>query len=316
MGTHSSGPPASPRRGAGLRAAEEACAALAGALVLDGVVDDAQVAALRRFLAACPEPVVAPQGLTASYWSPVEAVLREPRGPMEQLAGWLLRRGDVAAAVGDVTGVEWWWQDVDHCDRPKIYHTDHNVWLEDGATCRRYPAWASVLYLTDEGGPTAVFTKDGALAVMPRIGRYLLFPGELLHGVLHALEDWPFERVTLLLNWWRGPRPPGLCEPMLPLAAPRLVLPGFGAGSATGSDDTAALGNFSAEPVGVPAKGACCAPSLPQLEMPTVRRLGVDFALHAEEWSRQRLPRVLHADALSAPFYVTIHYDSPVTLLP
>ena len=48
----------------------------------------------------------------------------------------------------------------------------------------RFPHWSSVLYLCQEGGPTVVFHNDEVVSVQPWIGRYLLFPGDRVHGVL------------------------------------------------------------------------------------------------------------------------------------
>ena len=61
-------------------------------------------------------------------------------------------------------GVEWWSQQRDSMD-PKEYHMDTAItWCRDNgwpdellSNCHFYPAIGSVVYLTDEGGPTGDF---------------------------------------------------------------------------------------------------------------------------------------------------------------
>jgi hypothetical protein len=97
-----------------------------------------------------------------------------------------------------------------------------------------HPLVSSVLYLTDEGGPTAVFdqtlesagsTHAGEEAVAsvpvpaaaaqvavcaPARNRLLLFDGRLLHAVLHRPGGRAAGlRRTLLINWW-AKQPPGV----------------------------------------------------------------------------------------------------------
>ena len=73
------------------------------------------------------------------------------------------------------------------------------------------PDLASILYLSDAGGPTVILdatplrrsAPDAGIAVQPRRGRFGMFPGTLLHGVLPGRPSrWP--RVTMLVNWWRS----------------------------------------------------------------------------------------------------------------
>mmetsp|Transcript_21252 Transcript_21252/g.59351 ORF Transcript_21252/g.59351 Transcript_21252/m.59351 type:complete len:294 (-) Transcript_21252:34-915(-) len=258
------------------------------------VVDATFAARLEAFVATCPVPVVMPQALTASYWASAESALSCPANPVEALVGALLRRADVIAVVGEVEGAEWWWQDVDQDDPPKVFHTDSNVWVKECGSSTQHPTWASVLYLSDDGGPTAVFDGDVAVAVMPQLGRYLLFPGDRLHGVLHSLSDERYERLTLLINWWRR-KPPGLSD------APHVA--------------------EKDEPLGTTLPEIVCArpdpPSgfgLPSLMALSATPLHIHFAAHFEDWSTQRLPSNLRTAALAPPGWVAASYASPVLL--
>ena len=60
------------------------------------------------------------QAFTASYWTST-ALLMAPRNPVEHLIQRLLDNPEMAAVVGPVAGCEWWWQDTDHTDPPKVH---------------------------------------------------------------------------------------------------------------------------------------------------------------------------------------------------
>ena len=135
----------------------------------------------------------------------------------------------------EVTGAEWW---VQHrrANTPQHFHFDtdmgrHSLGSSSTSTNNdsseksifRCPSLSSVLYLTESGGPTVVLGQrptmskwSGNLALLPeeatecdimfpRRNRYMLFRGDLLHGVLpcNELEM----RTTLLVNWWCGKKP-------------------------------------------------------------------------------------------------------------
>lgn len=146
-----------------------------------------------------------------------------------------------------------------HCHTDRL-HTDKCAALQsvdigtDGEVCatEAHPIVSSVLYLTDEGGPTVVFDQTlerssdstaaesvaeawpeapaQALVCAPAKNRMLLFDGRLLHGVLHRPGGPAASlRRTLLINWWAH-RPPGVAD------APREFARGRPAGvGATGS---------------------------------------------------------------------------------
>ncbi|CAK9063420.1 Uncharacterized protein SCF082_LOCUS32848, partial [Durusdinium trenchii] len=162
---------------------------MAGACLVENLIDEEAAESLRAFLGTCPIPVAAPDALTASYWATFEA----PTNPVEQLIAVLRRAPALDAVLRHSVGAEWWWQDTDETDPPKVFHTDCNLCFRDGAAERSYPDWSSVLYLTDTGGATAIFHREEVLASWPRTGRYLLFPGSHLHCVLFPEERQHFE---------------------------------------------------------------------------------------------------------------------------
>jgi hypothetical protein len=120
------------------------------------------------------------------------------------------------------------------------FHTDKCAALQpaeiaadsEARVVEAHPLVSSVLYLTGEGGPTAVFDQllescdCGTLArptvpaqvlvSAPSSNRLLLFDGRLLHGVLHR-PNGPAAglRRTLLINWWEE-RPRGAATPSGP----------------------------------------------------------------------------------------------------
>ena len=127
-------------------------------------------------------------------------------------------------------GAEWWIQDVARDEPPKTFHTDCDLVMRGGASRGEdtedaerstdvvHPAVASVLYVSDAGGPTAVFgqrkvitkKKKNALirdddaatttaltprypsevaVVYPRRNTLLLFEGDRYHAVMHPRSE-------------------------------------------------------------------------------------------------------------------------------
>ncbi|CAE7396124.1 unnamed protein product [Symbiodinium microadriaticum] len=127
------------------------------ASVLESLVAPETVRVLRDFLAGCPTPVAAEGVLTASYWTPLDA---PPQNTVDALIADLFCHPSISAVVGPAIGAEWWWQDVDETDPPKVYHKDCNIFLEHDEATKLFPDWSSVLYLTDIGGATAMFEND------------------------------------------------------------------------------------------------------------------------------------------------------------
>lgn len=104
-------------------------------------------------------------------------------------------------------GAEWWFR-ATTTDTGFPFHFDRDEGIRDSIVS---PDLASILYLSNAGGPTVIVdatpsrtaAPKAGIAVFPRPGRFGMFPGELLHGVLPTRPGrWP--RVTMLVNWWRS----------------------------------------------------------------------------------------------------------------
>jgi len=104
-------------------------------------------------------------------------------------------------------GAEWWLR-ATTTDTGFPFHFDRDEGVRSSIVS---PELASILYLSNAGGPTVILdatpsrrsAPTAGIAVHPRPGRFGVFPGTLLHGVLPGPPGrWP--RVTMLVNWWRS----------------------------------------------------------------------------------------------------------------
>ncbi|MDQ3340551.1 MAG: hypothetical protein M4D80_35785 [Myxococcota bacterium] len=104
-------------------------------------------------------------------------------------------------------GAEWWFR-ATTTDTGFPFHFDRDEGIRSSIVS---PGLASILYLSNAGGPTVILDATpsrvaaprAGIAVHPRPGRFGMFPGTLLHGVLPGRPGrWP--RVTMLVNWWRS----------------------------------------------------------------------------------------------------------------
>ena len=146
-----------------------------------------------------------------TYWYRLDA---PPRLLFEQVIQHLrsfVPRGD------EFVGAEWWLR-ATTTDTGFPFHFDRDEGIRGSIVS---PDLASILYLSSAGGPTVIIDATPAriaapragIAVSPRPGRFAMFPGALLHGVLPAPPGrWP--RVTMLVNWWRSV-PRMECAPQL-----------------------------------------------------------------------------------------------------
>ena len=115
-------------------------------------------------------------------------------------------------------GAEWWVR-ATTTDTGFPFHFDRDEGIRSSIVS---PGVASILYLSNAGGPTVILdatpsrksAPSAGIAVHPRPGRFGMFPGTLLHGVLPGRPGrWP--RVTMLVNWWRSvPRMECAPEPL------------------------------------------------------------------------------------------------------
>ncbi|MEO8702065.1 MAG: hypothetical protein ABI867_18625 [Kofleriaceae bacterium] len=106
----------------------------------------------------------------------------------------------------EFVGAEWWFR-ATTTDTGFPFHFDRDEGIRGSIVS---PDLASILYLSNAGGPTVILdatpsrrtAPSAGVAVYPRPGRFGMFPGSLLHGVLPGPPGrWP--RVTMLVNWWR-----------------------------------------------------------------------------------------------------------------
>jgi len=141
------------------------------AWVAEGTVDLLQVDTLKAFIEECPYPPAPPDVLTEEYWVSAEDAQSQPQNPVEELVGQLLQRSDLRDIMGkDVAGANWSWHDYLDTDDPKVYHTDCNRRLVNSETVETNPQWSSVVYLTDEGGSTAIWRGSEFVANFARCG--------------------------------------------------------------------------------------------------------------------------------------------------
>lgn len=151
----------------------------------------------------------------------------EPRCALEQLARRIcdFHTAKLELEPGMLRGVEWWSQVRQpgrnaaigfHWDKDEKLHTRDGLFV--------FPALATVTYLSDVGGPTAVLDQrissyggledsdniaQGCLC-WPSVGRHLVFDGRLLHGVAAADSHTNDTRYTFLVNIWIGHQPTGV----------------------------------------------------------------------------------------------------------
>ncbi len=133
-----------------------------------------------------------------THWYPLDAPARHV---FEQVIQHLRR-----FVPPGFVGAEWWFRATTP-DTEFPFHFDRDEAIRRSIVS---PGLATILYLSSSGGPTVILDATPArvtaptagLAVHPRPGRFAMFPGALLHGVLPGLPSrWP--RITLLVNWWQ-----------------------------------------------------------------------------------------------------------------
>ncbi len=127
-------------------------------------------------------------------------------------------------------GYEYWVQRIDPKQTPS-FHYDKDEAKSSHENIFIFPNVSSIFYFEDEGQPTLVWNQtcpDGKMIVpripetgmfaYPKRNKYVLFPGNLAHGVLpgNIFEAFPYSktRSTLLVNFWfYKPAPPNIVNP-------------------------------------------------------------------------------------------------------
>jgi hypothetical protein len=143
--------------------------------------------------------VIASMPFRGTIWYPLD---RPPRTVFEQAIHHLRA---LTPGAKDAIAAEWWIRAAPS-ESGHRFHFDRDEALLDVLVT---PEASSILYLSDTGGPTIVTDTRArapaaprrAVAVSPHLGRYVVFPGDLYHGVLPGSPSrWP--RVVMLMNWW------------------------------------------------------------------------------------------------------------------
>lgn len=170
-----------------------------------------------------------------THWYPLDAPARLLFEQVIQHLKTLVPNGR------EYVGAEWWFR-ATTTDTGFPFHFDRDEGVRREVIS---PDLASILYLGNAGGPTVIVdatpsrrtAPSAAVAVHPRLGRFVMFPGTLLHGVLPGPPSrWP--RVTMLVNWWRTvPR-------MEPAPEDRECTPASASFVATGRTKPVALASF------------------------------------------------------------------------
>lgn len=151
-----------------------------------------------------------------TFWYPLD---QQPRNVFESVITHLR---PLAAPSSLVIGVEWWFSVLRINSSPQWLlpcHFDRNDLGEKDPEKKTYPEKGSVLFLnavpygelvvTDQ-----IWTKQGIEPkqpkemrfIRPRMNRYVVFPGQLYHGVIgrmwRPIEHQRILRVALAVNWW------------------------------------------------------------------------------------------------------------------
>jgi hypothetical protein len=182
------------------------------ALIVDNAISIGLFDQLRHLLCHDVEPRDAQYGIGShthdTFWyelsTPPKLVVEVA---IQQMRAYL---PDMHAVIG----AEWWLLSVD-ARKGLPWHFD--VDLERARQSKwAHPLISSVLYLTEEGGPTVVAEQRAddqgervpehpsrCYVFTPKLNRFSAFSGDLWHGVAAASTNRSTVRRTLLVNWWR-----------------------------------------------------------------------------------------------------------------
>lgn len=138
-----------------------------------------------------------------------------PRTTVEELIANVIAPVALGSDLIQFAGADWWVQPRT-AENAKFYHSDtdtHNCHATGESDCHGADV-STVFYLDSAGGPTVLFNQSfGPNGLRPRIpnqlglceprvGRLLVFRGDLYHGVLK--RPGTARRLTLLTNFWRS----------------------------------------------------------------------------------------------------------------
>ncbi len=188
--------------------------------------DDALPSPLFQGVLRAMERIGAKADYWRTFWYPLAT---EPRNQVEAIARTLQSRVPEGERIA---GVEWWLGRMNTRDVPLDFHHDRDLSLFEQTGRLAHPKWSSVLYLNEVTGGSLVVTDQRLLrrgeelrlsppeagssdVVRPAANRFVVFPGNLFHGVLDADDAVPHGtlagkaewRLSVVLNWWtRKPR--------------------------------------------------------------------------------------------------------------
>jgi hypothetical protein len=183
----------------------------------EAVLTDSWVDRLRAAIRRCPDP-------SETNWYP----LGKPAETFfEQVVQCLF---GIARPGPAIVGAEWWMRQQ-AADSGFFLHFDRDESIRNTVVS---PTMSSVLYLSDEGGPTLILDlapeepgpPSGGVRVWPRRGRYMTFPGRLAHGAKRGTPA-TSPRIVFLVNFWAA-LPDVARQPLratLRAAAPALAPP-------------------------------------------------------------------------------------------
>jgi len=182
--------------------------------VLAGEMFDDLASDVQNFIStfdAGYQPPSVPGSLSSgTFWMPSERIYA-PLNAVEQFVAAMSYSpfwGRFGISSQAFLGAEWWLQDVAKEEEPKVFHTDCDTISPEGCECEMtlfaHPILASVFYLDNVGGATALFGQTRkhereiprlhprvpheVVTVHPRRNRLLLFEGDRYHAVLHPSQ--------------------------------------------------------------------------------------------------------------------------------
>lgn len=152
-------------------------------------------------------------GAPPTFWLPLD---RAPFNTIERAIHELRAAAKISPRC---KGAEWWVR-ICPADSEMGLHFDQDETLADSKGIVHSPVTASVFYLTDIGAPTTIYDRRAgeptdihapavATNIPPRINRYAVFRGNLMHGTKRIPAEIPNTlglrtepRIVLAVNWW------------------------------------------------------------------------------------------------------------------
>eukprot|EP00927_Polykrikos_kofoidii_P050855 TRINITY_DN44703_c0_g1_i1.p1 TRINITY_DN44703_c0_g1~~TRINITY_DN44703_c0_g1_i1.p1 ORF type:complete len:385 (-),score=84.21 TRINITY_DN44703_c0_g1_i1:53-1177(-) len=156
-----------------------------------------------------------------TYWVPADAT---PTSRLERLALKIFRLHTCNATFDATRSGAEWWTLVVNAEDDVGWHWDKDYGLEADESLSVHPHVSTVTYLCEVGGPTVVLdrrcgmrgdTVVGPIGLAhlsyPKVGKHIVFDGQLLHAAPSELamkqQDTQKKRITFLVNVWVNHRP-------------------------------------------------------------------------------------------------------------